>query len=157
MLISQKSAYLTWRFGNACLGLALPGPVPSYPVWCSLVQCFIRNLGQPHIFKVKFKGKTSSCIWVNMVFKWLHSSQVIIYPHLKVRENNKELISLNYVAYHVRANCFIFKSKAARLHFLHVFKRRQHKYQGVECNNVTPRASDKYIMNYNTWNSNQNG
>jgi len=38
-----------------------------------------------------------------------------------------------------------------------MFERRQHKYQGVECNNVIPKASDEYIMSYNMWNSNQNG
>jgi len=33
------------------------------------------------------------------------------------------LTSLNYAAYHLRANCFIFNSKAARLYFLHTCSR----------------------------------
>jgi len=42
-VISQKSADLTWWFGNARLDFAPRGPVLSDPVWRGLVQCFIHE------------------------------------------------------------------------------------------------------------------
>jgi len=47
--------------------------------------------------------------------------------------NNKESVSLNSVAHHLKANCFTYKSKAARLHVIHMFNTWKHELGGAEC------------------------
>jgi len=55
-------------FFKAGLGLAPYGLVLSILVWHSLVQRFIHKFKTTsHIFSAKFKAKTLSCFWVNMV------------------------------------------------------------------------------------------
>ena len=54
-------------------------------------------------------------------------------PQLDVKETIKKQFLWTLLAHHLKANCFTYKSKAARLHLIHVLKMWKHELGGEEC------------------------
>ena len=82
---SETLVDVTWWFGDVGFGLVLHGAIESDPVWLSPVQRFVHKLkATSHIEVPYIRGKTSSCIQVNMVYHDFFLVQMLMFWHCVV-------------------------------------------------------------------------